>query len=46
MSNFVCEICGTVCIDSPQGYVTGCKHYPTEEENDNNRTTEGNSQDS
>lgn len=28
MSNFVCEICGAACIDSPEGYVTGCEHYP------------------
>lgn len=30
MSNFVCEHCGTVCYDTERGYVTGCKHYPTD----------------
>jgi len=30
MSNFVCEKCGTVCYDSPNGYVTGCTHYPAD----------------
>lgn len=28
MSNFKCEQCGADCIDSPAGYITGCKHYP------------------
>lgn len=28
MSNFACETCGTVCVDSPSGYLTGCEHYP------------------
>ena len=28
MSNFVCEKCGTACIDSPHGYTTGCGTYP------------------
>lgn len=31
MSNFYCGKCGTVIIDSPTGYVTGCEHYPIEE---------------
>lgn len=30
MSSFKCEICGTDIIDTPQGYVTGCEHYPLE----------------
>ena len=32
MSNFTCEHCGANICDSPRGYVTGCEHYPTEEE--------------
>ena len=28
MSNFICEYCGTACIDTPNGYKTGCEHYP------------------
>jgi len=30
MSNFCCEKCGAVCIDTEAGYVTGCEHYPVE----------------
>ena len=28
MSNFQCEKCGVILYDSPQGYTTGCEHYP------------------
>lgn len=28
MSNFVCDICGASILDSPDGYVTGCEHWP------------------
>lgn len=28
MSHFNCEHCGTTCIDSAHGYVTGCEHHP------------------
>ena len=28
MSHFNCEHCGTAIIDTPDGYVTGCEHYP------------------
>lgn len=28
MGNFACEECGKHIIDSPRGYITGCKHYP------------------
>jgi hypothetical protein len=28
MSNFICDKCGKECIDSQNGYVTGCEHYP------------------
>lgn len=28
MSSFHCEHCGTACIDTPHGYLTGCEHYP------------------
>ena len=30
MSNFACEKCGTVCYDTPNGYITGCEHYPAD----------------
>ena len=30
MSNFECEKCGTICYDTPSGYITGCEHYPTD----------------
>lgn len=30
MSNFLCEKCLTYIIDSPEGYVQGCSHYPIE----------------
>lgn len=30
MSNFQCEKCGTICYDTPKGYVTGCQHYPAD----------------
>lgn len=30
MSSFKCEKCGKEIIDSPQGYVTECEHYPLE----------------
>lgn len=30
MSNFSCECCGKVIIDSPSGYITGCEHHPIE----------------
>jgi len=28
MSSFNCEHCGTAIIDTPDGYVTECEHYP------------------
>ncbi len=28
MSNFLCEHCHAEIIDSDEGYVTGCDHYP------------------
>lgn len=28
MSSFFCNFCGKACLDSPQGYITGCIHYP------------------
>lgn len=28
MSNFACEICSVVIIDSAQGYTAECVHYP------------------
>lgn len=31
MSSFYCEKCGEAIIDTPRGYITGCKHYPLEE---------------
>jgi len=32
MSNFYCEKCGSVIIDTPKGFVTECEHYPLEPE--------------
>jgi hypothetical protein len=34
MSHFNCEQCGVTQVDSPEGYISGCCHYPPE----NNRT--------
>jgi len=31
MSSFICEFCGKEIIDTENGYITGCKHYPIEE---------------
>jgi len=28
MSNFKCEKCGTNIMDSEEGYIRGCCHYP------------------
>ena len=30
MSNFNCETCGALHIDTERGYVTGCWHYGRE----------------
>lgn len=30
MSHFQCEKCGKICYDTPNGYITGCEHYPAE----------------
>lgn len=30
MSNFACEKCGALCLDSPYGYYSGCEHYPVD----------------
>lgn len=30
MSSFICEHCGALILDTPQGYVTECEHYPME----------------
>lgn len=30
MSNFKCEKCGKICYDTPNGYITGCEHYPAD----------------
>ena len=30
MSNFTCEQCGMMCIDTSTGYITGCEHYPAD----------------
>jgi hypothetical protein len=30
MSSFICEHCGAHIIDTRNGYITGCKHYPLE----------------
>lgn len=31
MSNFHCKHCGTAIVDTPNGYITGCEHYPIEQ---------------
>ena len=28
MSNFDCQKCGKEIIDSTNGYITGCRHWP------------------
>ena len=28
MSSFYCEWCNAEIVDTPQGYVTECEHYP------------------
>lgn len=28
MSSFRCEKCGIYIVDTPCGYISGCKHYP------------------
>jgi hypothetical protein len=30
MSSFICDKCGTEIIDSPDGYLTECEHWPKE----------------
>lgn len=30
MSSFLCDKCGASCIDTPRGYIAGCKHYPSD----------------
>jgi len=30
MSDFLCDICGALLQDSPEGYVTECEHYQLE----------------
>ena len=32
MSSFLCEHCNANIIDTPNGYVTECKHYPLSKE--------------
>lgn len=32
MSNFACEHCGVVQVDSPRGYMEGCHHHPPEDQ--------------
>jgi hypothetical protein len=29
MSSFTCNFCGVAIVDSPRGYLTGCKHFPS-----------------
>lgn len=28
MSNFICNECGELILDSPTGYITECEHWP------------------
>ena len=30
MATFYCEQCGTLCIDTLRGYISGCEHYPAD----------------
>ncbi len=30
MSSFLCPKCMTAIIDTPEGYITFCQHYPEE----------------
>ena len=30
MSSFICEKCGAEILDTPDGYITECEHYPME----------------
>lgn len=30
MSSFICEKCGAEILDTPNGYITECEHYPME----------------
>lgn len=30
MSSFICEYCGAEILDTPNGYITECEHYPLE----------------
>ncbi len=32
MSSFICPECNALISDSPLGYITGCEHYPIEQE--------------
>ena len=31
-NSFICEWCGTLIIDSPEGFVSECEHYRIPEE--------------
>lgn len=32
MSSFICPKCGTSILDTTNGYITECEHYPIEHE--------------
>ena len=40
MSSFICEKCGMAIVDSPDGYITECLHYPREKMNKRNDNEE------
>lgn len=40
MSNFQCEHCNAICLDSERGYTTGCEHYPPDVEPASSRRQE------
>lgn len=42
MSAFKCEKCGKTCIDSNDGFISGCKHYHPDIKNTNAGFTVGN----
>jgi len=39
MSSFYCPTCGKSIIDSPKGYISGCKHYKIDKDTKNHSTS-------
>lgn len=38
--SFICEYCGSLIVDSPEKFISGCEHYPLPKE-DLVNTTKG-----